>query len=276
MATTIEPRITLFELPAPSGEVVATLLAFSEMARVRSGAAAMAREMASAARSHLIDKGCYLHAVQFSAGASLERHRLFADLSAGANTLAQPARQVTQVAFFASKADSTRAIGCMPALGVVASVDASRLRSPAVEAIFLEYRRKGQLAEVRKQISAAWFERVELRSAAQSLAFHCAEAARQLRQKSEPALKGVIEVCARGILGGQNGKRLELLQAMPRSGRKSLTRTNSPQQSRRRSHSPVTVFVTDVGGRANSTCESARDSLAHGFGHAHCGRTRSR
>jgi len=191
MGTANQPQVALFELTTVSGDVVVTSLAFPEMAWVGSSADAMARRMASAVQSHLIDKGRYLDAVQFTAAAALERHELVVDLPAGADAVAQPARRVTHVAFLATAADAAPAIGCVPALGVVALADAARLRDAMVEAIVLEYRRNGRLADVRKQVSATWFERVELQPAALPLEFHGAEALRQLRQKSEPLLESV-------------------------------------------------------------------------------------
>ena len=193
MGTTNEQPIALFELTTASGDVVVTPLAFPEMAWVGSSAASMARKMAGAVQSHLIDKGRYLDAVQFSAGAALERHELVVDLPAGADPTAQPARRVTHVAFLATQAEATPAIGCVPALGVVALAEAARLHDAVIEAIVLEYRRNGRLADVRKQVEATWFEQVELKPAALTLEFHGAEALRQLRQKSEPLLKGVAE-----------------------------------------------------------------------------------
>jgi len=193
MGTTNEQQIALFELTTPSGEVVVTPLAFPEMAWVGSTAGAMARKMAGAVQSHLIDKGRYLDAVQFTATVALERHELVVDLPAGADPAVQPARQVTHVAFLATDTEATPAIGCVPALGVVALAEAGRLRDAVIEAIVLEYRRNGRLADVRKQVSASWFEQVELKPTTLPLEFHGAEALRQLRQKSEPLLKGVAE-----------------------------------------------------------------------------------
>jgi len=193
MGTANEQAVALFELTTPSGEVVVTPLAFPEMAWVGSTAAAMARKMASAVQSHLIDKGRYLDAVQLTASAALQRHDLVVDLPCGADPVAQPARRVTHVAFLATGTDAATAIGCVPALGVVALADGERLRDAVVEAIVLEYRRNGRLADVRKQVAASWFEQVELKPMTLALEFHGAEALRQLRDKSEPLLQGVAD-----------------------------------------------------------------------------------
>ena len=193
MGTSNQPHLAFFELTTPWGEVVATPLVFPDMAWVGSTASAMARKMASAVQAHLIDKGRYLDAVQFTAGTALERCELVVDLPAGADPVGQPARRVTHVAFIAADVEGAPAIGCVPALGVVALADAARLREAVVEAIVLEYRRNGRLADVRKQVAASWFEHVELKPVTLSLEFHGAEALRQLRQRSEPLLKGVAE-----------------------------------------------------------------------------------
>jgi predicted AAA+ superfamily ATPase len=193
MGTSNQPHLAFFELTTPSGEIVATPLVFPDMAWVGSTASAMARKMASAVQAHLIDKGRYLDAVQFTAGSALERCELVVDLPAGVDPVGQPARRVTHVAFIAADVQGAPAIGCVPALGVVALADAARLREALVEAIVLEYRRNGRLADVRKQVAASWFEHVELKQVTLSLEFHGAETLRQLRQRSEPLLKGVAE-----------------------------------------------------------------------------------
>lgn len=193
MGTTSQPTLAFFELTTPSGEVVVTPLAFPEMAWVGSTASVMARKMARVVQSHLIDKGRYLEAVQFTAGCALERQELAVDLPAGADPLAQPARRVTHVAFLAADAVGARAMGCVPALGVVALADASALRAAVTEAIVLEHRRNGRLGDVRKQVAASWFEQVELKTETLSLEFHGAEALRQMRQKSEPLLSALAE-----------------------------------------------------------------------------------
>jgi predicted AAA+ superfamily ATPase len=193
MGTSNQPQLAFFELTAPSGEIVATPLIFPDMAWVGSTASAMARKMTSAVQAHLIDKGRYLDTVQFTASTALRRCELTVDLPAGADPVAQPARRVTHVGFMTVDAKGASAIGCVPALGVVALADVGRLQEAMVDAIVLEYRRNGRLADVRKQVAASWFEHVELKPVTLSLEFHSAEALRQLRQRSEPLLKGVAE-----------------------------------------------------------------------------------
>jgi hypothetical protein len=113
----------------------------------------MARKMASAVQAHLIDKGRYLDAVQFTAGTALERCELVVDLPAGADPVGPPARRVTHVAFMAADVEGAPAIGCVPALGVVALADAARLREAVVEAIVLEYRRNGRLSSAALRVA---------------------------------------------------------------------------------------------------------------------------
>jgi hypothetical protein len=98
----------------------------------------MACKMASAVQAHLIDKGRCLDAVQFMAGTELERCELVVDLPAGADLVGKPARRVTHVAFMAVDVEGAPAIGCAPALGVVALADAPRLREAVFDAIVLE------------------------------------------------------------------------------------------------------------------------------------------
>lgn len=194
MRSANQPGLAFFELTTPSGEVVVTPLAFPEMVWVGSTAAAMARKMASAVQKHLIDQGEYLEAVQATAGGcQLERHELEVDLPAGVDPVAQPARRVTYVAFLSAGAEGVRAIGCVPALGVVALADVAGLRDAVIQAIVLEHRRMGRLADVRKQVAASWFEQVELKSETLALEFHGAEALRKLQQRSEPLLNAVAE-----------------------------------------------------------------------------------
>ncbi|WP_374566542.1 AAA family ATPase [Ideonella sp.] len=194
MRSANQPGLAFFELTTSSGEVVVTPLAFPEMAWVGSTAAAMARKMAGAVQKHLIDQGEYLEAVQATAGGcELERHELQVDLPAGADPIAQPARRVTYVAFLSTGAEGARAIGCVPALGVVALADVAGLRDAVIQAIVLEHRRMGRLADVRKQVAASWFEQVELKAETLALEFHGAEALRKLQQRSEPMLNGVAE-----------------------------------------------------------------------------------
>lgn len=193
MPITQPPDIAFFELTTPSGEVVVTTLAFPEMAWIGSTAAAMARKLASAVQAHLIDQGEYLEAVQATAGSALERHELVVDLPAGTDTITQPARRVKHVAFLSTGADNARAIGCVPALGVVALAEVASLREAIAQAVVLEHRRMGRLADVRKQVAASWFERVTLKPASIALEFHGAEALRKLQERSEPLLKGVAD-----------------------------------------------------------------------------------
>lgn len=253
MGTANQPQVALFELTTSSGDVVVTPLAFPEMAWVGSGADAMARKMASAVQSHLIDKGRYLDAVQFTAGAALERHELVVDLPAGADPVAQPAHRVTHVAFLATAAEAAPAIGCVPALGVVALADGARLRDAVAEAIVLEYRRNGRLADVRKQVAATWFEQVQLQPATLPLEFHGAEALRQLRQKSEPLLKSVaaeMRPDARVAIGLEESRtaltraaegafaRSVLVVGPEGSGKTALVRDYVGDRARRRESAP--------------------------------------
>jgi len=182
--------LAFFELRTVSGETVVTSLAFPEMAWIGGSASAMARKMARAVQAHLIDQGRYLEAMRIVAPCELERHDIEVELPAGPDPLTQPARRVSHVAFLSAGADGDRAIGCVPALGVVALADTAGLQAAVAQAVVLEHRRNGRHTDVRKQVAAAWFDHIVLKPMPLDLAFHSAEALRQLQdQRAQPLLQ---------------------------------------------------------------------------------------
>jgi hypothetical protein len=186
MASNHDALVAFFELTTASGETVVTPMAFPEMAWVGTTARGMARKMSRAVQEHLINQGRYLDAVQAAAPWSLERHEIEVDLPAGSDPLTQPARRVRHVAFL-SPAD--QAVRC---IGVVAEPE--RLMAAVTEAIVLEHRRSGRQSSVRRQVSAQWFEQVELREESLELEFHSPEALRLLQEeRAEPLLRQIGE-----------------------------------------------------------------------------------
>ncbi len=186
--------LAFFELTTVSGERVVTPLAFPDMAWVGSSAKAMARKMAHAVQTHLIDQGRYLDAVQIADPPALEQHEIEVDHPEGADPLLQPARRCRYVAFLATAGEGARSLGCVPALGVVALAEPERLREALAEAIVLEHRRTGRHSDVRRQVAASWFEQVELHQLPLDLHFHRAEELRRLKeQRSQPLLALVAE-----------------------------------------------------------------------------------
>ena len=178
--------LAFFELRTVSGETVVTSLAFPEMAWIGSSASSMARKMARAVQAHLIDQGRYLEAMRIVAPCD----DIEVELPAGPDPLTQPARRVSHVAFLSAGADGDRAIGCVPALGVVALADTAGLQAAVAQAVVLEHRRNGRHADVRKQVAAAWFDHIVLKPMPLDLAFHSAEALRQLQdQRAQPLLQ---------------------------------------------------------------------------------------
>lgn len=186
--------VAFFELTTVSGELVVTPLAFPQMAWLNSSAAAMARQMARAVQLHQVDQGQYLDAVRLAHPSGYERREIDVDLPAGADPLLQPARRCRHVAFLSTGAPEEGGIGIVPALGVVAMAETQRLHEVVVEAVTLEHRRTGRLADVRRQIAAGWFEQVELKPQLLDLVFHSAQALRRLQQqRGEPLLDTVAD-----------------------------------------------------------------------------------
>jgi hypothetical protein len=194
--------VAFFELTTVSGEAVVTPLAFPEMAWLNSSAQAMARRMARAVQSHLVDQGRYLDAVRIAGPASYERREIEVELPAGTDPLLQPARRCRHVAFLSTGTPDEGGIGIVPALGVVALAETQRLHQAVTEAVVLEHRRTGRQADVRRQVAAAWFEQVELKPLPLDLVFHTAQALRRLQDRhSEPLLETVAEAMNPGPRG---------------------------------------------------------------------------
>lgn len=185
-----------------SGEVVVTSLVFPQMAWLNSSAATMAKCMAQAVQSQLIDPGHYLEAVRIASSPGLERREIEVDLPAGTDPLLQPARRCRHVAFLSTGAPDAGGIGVVPALGVVALAETQCLPEAVAEAVVLEHRRTGRLADVRRQVAASWFEQIELKAQPLDLVFHSAQALRRLQeQRSEPLLDRVAEAMHPGPRG---------------------------------------------------------------------------
>ena len=190
----LNPSLAFFELTTASGELVVTPLAFPGMAWLGSSAAAMAARMERAVQSQLIDRGLTLDAVRLAVPTALERREIHVDLPPGPDPLLQPARRCRHVAFLSTGAPDANGLAIVPALGVVALGETQRLPEAIVEAVAQEHRRTGRQADVRRQVAANWFERVELAERPLALVFHDAEALRRLQeQRGEPLLAAVAD-----------------------------------------------------------------------------------
>lgn len=220
----IPSSFAFFELTTVSGETVVTPLAFPAMAWLGSSAQAMARRMAQAVQSHLVDKGRYLEAVQINDPPVFERHEIDIDIPGGSNPLLHPPRRVRHVAFLSSGPANTPCIGCVPALGIVTLAEPERLREAVIEAVVLEHRRTGRQADVRRQVAAQWFEQVELTQLPLDVVFHSAETLRRLKnERAEPLLPAVaneMSASARTAVGLD-----EPLKAMARAAEGRFARS---------------------------------------------------